>query len=522
MLRIALRVSVVSLLCLAVAGPAFSQAEKKLEREVSPQKREGKKKEAKQDQVKKKLEDQSSVTTGSVTIDGQEIPYTATAGTLVLKKENGDPLASVFYVAYTRNGVEDLTKRPITFTFNGGPGSSSVWLHLGALGPRLVRSDPEGNSLPPPFELVNNDYSILDLTDLVFIDPVTTGYSRAAAGVAPKRFHGIKEDIESVGEFIRLYATRNERWSSPKFLAGESYGTTRAAGLSGYLQTRRGMYLNGIVLISSILNFGTVSFDRGNDLPFVMYLPTYTATAWFHHKLPADLQRLPLGEVVGQARKFAGGDYTLALMQGDDMDEATTARIAEQLARFTGLSLDYVRRTHLRVSIQRFVKELLRDEGRTVGRYDSRFEGLDYDSAGEKADYDPSYSIIRGSFSTLFKNYVRSQLKFKSDLPYEILSGRVRPWSFAEYENEYVNVAETLRKAMTLNPDLRVMVANGYYDLATPFFATEYTFKHLGLHPSLRGHYALKYFEAGHMMYLKESEHRKLRADLVEFYRQAE
>jgi carboxypeptidase C (cathepsin A) len=473
----------------------------------------------KKDEEKGKLEEKKSVTKHSVTIDGQELSYTATAGTLVLTEEDGADRASVFYIAYTRDGVDDPTKRPITFTFNGGPGSSSVWLHMGAFGPRRVKMDPEGNSLPPPYELVNNEYSLLDLTDLVFIDPVSTGYSRAAKKADVKQFHGVKEDIESVGEFIRLYATRNERWGSPKFVAGESYGTTRAAGLSGYLQSRHGMYLNGIVLVSSILNFGTARFDRGNDLPFILFLPSYTATAWYHKKLPADLQSKPVSGAVEQAREFARTDYTVALMQGDKIDPSTRNRIADQLSRLTGLSRDYVERTNLRIHIHRFAKELLRTEGFTVGRFDSRLKGEDYDDAGERFDSDPSYAVIQGTYSTLFKDYVRRALKFESDLPYEILTGRVRPWNYGEYENQYVNVAETLREAITQNPSLKVVVANGYYDLATPFFATEYTMDHLGLAPAHRGNISLKYYDAGHMMYIREVDHRRLRADLAEFYR---
>ncbi len=466
----------------------------------------------------KKLKEKCSVTTGSVTIAGKTISYTATAGTILLKKEDGTPRASVFYVAYTKNDTSDLSHRPITFTFNGGPGSSSVWLHVGAFGPRRVLLESDGKPVPPPYRLVNNEYSILDLTDLVFIDPVTTGYSRAAKGTDPKQFHGVQEDIQSVGEFIRLYTTRNRRWASPKLLAGESYGTTRAAGLSGYLQKRYGMYLNGIILVSSVLNFQTLRFDKGNDLPCILYLPTYTAAAWYHKKLPADLQAKGLEDVVEQARRFASGEYTLALMRGDALGDGDAARIAKKLSRYTGLSEDYIRRSNLRVQISRFTKELLRGEGRTVGRYDSRILGTDYDSAGEHYDFDPSYANVQGAFSTTFNDYVRSTLKFKTDLPYEILTGRVRPWSYDDYTNRYVNVGETLRMAMTRNPNLKVIIANGYYDLATPFFATEYTISHLGLAPKLRPNVMLRYYEAGHMMYTHEADHRKLRSDLVSFF----
>src|SRR5436309_12005001 len=261
-------------------------------------------------------EEKVVLTKHSLKIDGKEIKYTATAGTILLKLEDGTPKASIFYVAYTKDDVADPSQRPITFSFNGGPGSSSVWLHLGLLGPRRVQMGDAGSLLPPPYKLVDNDVSLLDISDLVFIDPVSTGYSRAVPGEAPQQFHGITPDVESVADFIRLYATRNKRWSSPKFLAGESYGTTRAAGLSGYLQQRYGMYLNGIVLISAILNFETAEFDTGNDLPCILYLPTYTAIAWYHKKLPPDLQG-DLHKAIEESRKFAVGEYADALMTGD-------------------------------------------------------------------------------------------------------------------------------------------------------------------------------------------------------------
>src|SRR6266700_1437130 len=400
----------------------------------------------------KKPEEKVVQTKHTIKISGQEIKYTATAGTILLKLEDGTPKASVFYVAYTKDNVSDTSKRPVTFTFNGGPGAASIWLHLGALGPRRVEMGDAGSLLPPPYKLVDNEYSLLDLTDLVFIDPVSTGFSRAVPGEAPKQFHGIQEDIESVGDFIRLYATRSKRWTSPKFLAGESYGTTRAAGLSGYLQQRYGMYLNGIVLISAILNFETAEFDTGNDLPYILYLPTYTAIAWYHKKLPSDLQSGDVQKAVEESRKFAVGEYADALMAGDALPAARRAEIQQKLARLTGLSPDYIDRTNLRIEIQRFTKELLRSERRTVGRIDARFTGIDRDAAGEHPEFDPSIAAIIGPYSGMLNDYARNDLKFDSDLPYEVLTGRVRPWNYAPYENRYVNVAETLRKAMTQNP----------------------------------------------------------------------
>jgi carboxypeptidase C (cathepsin A) len=461
-------------------------------------------------------EEKSVPTKHTLKIGGQEIKYTATAGTILLKLEDGTPKASIFYVAYTKDDVGDPSQRPITFSFNGGPGSSSVWLHLGLLGPRRVQMGDAGSLLPPPYKLVDNDASLLDISDLVFIDPVSTGYSRAVPGEAPKQFHGIEEDVESVADFIRLYATRNKRWSSPKFLAGESYGTTRAAGLSGYLQQRYGMYLNGIILISSILNFETAEFDVGNDLPYILYLPTYTAIAWYHKKLPSDFQG-NLQEAVEESRKFAVGEYADALMTGDALPAARRAEIIQKLARLTGLSPAYIDRTNLRIEIIRFTKELLRSERRTIGRIDARFLGIDRDAAGEHPEFDPSIAAITGPYSGMLNDYVRNDLKFDSDLSYEILTGRVRPWNYAPYENRYVNVAETLRKAMTQNPFLHVLVAKGYYDLATPFFAADYTFDHLGLDPSLREHLSGAYYEAGHMMYVHTPSRVKLKADIAQF-----
>jgi carboxypeptidase C (cathepsin A) len=464
----------------------------------------------------------------SLMINGQEIRYTVTCGTIVLKEEaekkgekegesEGEkPRASIFFVAYTLDGVHDSHKRPITFSFNGGPGSSSVWLHLGLLGPRRVLLDNDGFAYPPPYKLVDNAYSLLDQTDLVFIDPVSTGYSRAVPGEKPKQFHGFKKDIESVGDFIRLYTTRYQRWTSPKFLIGESYGTTRAAGLSGYLQERHGMYLNGIMLVSSILNFQTAYFHSGNDLPYILFLPTYCATAWFHHRLSGE-QEKDLSSTLQEVESFALGDYSRALMQGDDLQEKERQVITRKLARYTGLSEEYIERTNLRIEISRFTKELLRHERRTVGRLDTRFKGIDRDSAGEAFEFDPSMNNISGPYTACLNDYIRSELKFESDLPYEILTERVHPWSYAEFENEYVNVAETLRKAMTTNPHLKVYVANGYYDLATPYLATRYTFKHLGLDKTLQGNLRMGYFEAGHMMYIHIPSLVKLKGELVEF-----
>ena len=454
----------------------------------------------------------------SVFIVGTEIRYTATAGTILLKKNDGEPKANFFFIAYTKDGGDDLTKRPVTFAFNGGPGSSSVWLHLGTLGPRRVHLKEDGTPYPPPYRLVDNEYSILDLTDLVFIDPISTGFSRAAEEESPKQFHGVQEDVESVGEFIRLYTTQFKRWSSPKFLAGESYGTTRAAGLAGHLHHRHGMYVNGVLLISSILDFQTIRFDRGNDMPYILFLPTYTASAWHHKKLPADLQARELTSVLDEVREFALGEYAAAMIRGDLLSESDKKTLAAKVARYTGLSVDYVERCNLRIQISRFCKELLRDEGRTLGRYDSRYTGIDRDTAGATPEYDPSYSAVQGLFTGTLNHYIRTELEYESDLVYEILTGQVHPWNYGAFQNRYVNVADTLREAMTQNPYLQVFVANGVYDLATPFLATEYTFNHLDLDASLRAHITMDEYAAGHMMYLHHPSLQKLKKDMAIFF----
>ncbi|MFM8322145.1 MAG: S10 family peptidase [Chloroflexota bacterium] len=477
--------------------------------------------------------DELVVTQHTALIDGQEIAYTVTCGTLVLKEETegkgekegqaegAKPKATVFFTAYTRDGVDDLSHRPLTFSFNGGPGSSSVWLHLGTLGPRRVVMGDAGALLPPPWQLENNPFSILDLTDLVFIDPVSTGYSRAVTGEKAREFHGFKKDIESVGDFIRLYTTRTQRWGSPKFLIGESYGTTRASGLAGYLQERHGLFLNGLMLISAVLNFGTLEFDANNDLPYILFLPTYTATAWYHRRLPPELQQLPLRQVLDQVEAFVYNEYLVSMMKGAALGAEARAALARRLAHFTGLSEDFLQRADLRIKDMRFFKELLRAEHRTVGRLDSRFTGFDRDAAGETFEHDPSMSAIMGPYTAAFYQYVRGSLKFETDLPYEVLNPKVWPWNYSEHENKYVDVGETLRQAIMQNPFLKVFVANGYYDLATPYFATEYTFNRLGLDPQVRPNISMAYYEAGHMMYVHQPSLEKLKADLGEFIRRS-
>ena len=472
-------------------------------------------KDAKEKDKSKEPEEKQVETKHTVTIDGQEIPYKAVAGTILLRDEDDKPTASIFYIAYTRDDVKDLDSRPITFSFNGGPGSSSVWLHLGMLGPRRVKLAEDGGALPPPYRLVNNEYSLLDQSDLVFIDPVSTGFSRAIPPKDAKKFHGLHEDAASVADFIRIYVTRNLRWGSPKFIIGESYGTTRAAALSGELSDRLHMNVNGIMLVSTVLNFQTLDFNAGNDLPYVLYLPSYTTAAWFHKKLPADLQSQSLEAVFNQAERFAKGDYSAALFSGSALNPDQRRQVVEQYARLTGLSTNYVDRANLRVPLGRFASELLANERRVIGRYDSRYVGYVRDRLANRMEQDPSYEAVAGAFAATFNEYIRKDLNYKTDVSYEILTS-VFPWNW-DQSNGYVDVAETLANALTHNPFLQVHVSSGYYDLATPLFATQYTFDHLNLDPALLSNLHLDIYTSGHMIYLNLPDLKKSKADLTRF-----
>ena len=477
--------------------------------------------EAKKEEEKKPPimpEEKSSVTKHSITIDGQKIDYTATAANYLMKDEDGTPKASIFYVAYTRDGVKDPADRPITFSFNGGPGAAAVWVQFGAFGPKIVERNDEGMGYPPPGKLIDNEFSILDVTDLVFIDPISTGYSRTVPGVDAKNYHGIRPDIESVGEFIRLWITRNERWASPKFLAGESYGTTRSAGLAEFLQSRYGMDLNGIVLVSSVLNWQAILFGPGNDMTHMLYLPSYAAAAWYHKKLPPELSG-DLEKTLREVEDFAMHDYAQALLEGDALPAARRQAIAEKVARYTGLSVDYVLRTNLRVGIERFCKELLRSEGKTVGRLDSRFTGSDLDAVGEFPEYDPADVAVDAPYVAMLNDYLRRELGYEDDHIYD-RQAEVFPWSTEGYQFRYPYLGEALREAMVKNPDLKVLVASGHYDLATPYFDAVYTARHLGLPEALRGNMKLTTYDAGHMMYIRRADHQKLKKEIAELIRE--
>jgi carboxypeptidase C (cathepsin A) len=446
----------------------------------------------------------------SITVDGTELAYTVTAGRVVLRAEGhtddkfhgAAAKAEVFIVAYTLDRPQDAdpASRPVTFAFNGGPGSSSIWLHLGLLGPRRVLMGDAGDLLPPPYGLADNPQTLLRHSDLVFIDPVSTGFSRAVKGEKSKEFHGFGGDVESVGEVIRLWTTRNGRWMSPKYLCGESYGTTRAAALARHLQERCGMYLNGLMLISTFLNGGSTEFTPGNDDPYICYLPTYAAIANYHGK-HGDR---PLGDVVAEAREYASGDYPRVLALGSRLTTQERAAAVARVASLTGLSPEYVDEVDLRPEHVRFLTELLRDQRRTVGRIDGRFTGWDSDYGREQWTTDPSIDAIIGPYAAALNHYVRAELGYASDLPYEVHTDQVHPWSLKEFEAKHLYVLDKLAEAMRVNPHMRIHVACGYFDAATPFFSAENDFAHLAIPAELAANIDFAYYEAGHMMYMHE------------------
>src|SRR5271155_2323567 len=462
----------------------------------------------------------------TIKINGQSIAYKATASTTLLKDEKGEPTALIYSTAYTRSDTKDFTQRPIAFIYNGGPGSASIWLHMGAFGPRRVVNADHSFTPPAPYKLEDNANSLLDKADLVFIDPVGTGFSHAVGKAQNKDFWGIDEDVKSLAQFITTYVNRNNRWNSPKFLIGESYGTFRSAALGDYLQTHDKMYINGIVLISSVLDLRTLGFITGDDSSYIFFLPSYAASAWYYKALkdrPDDLNAF-----LAEARKYAATDYAAALMKGSKLSDDEKSAVAKKLEHFTGLSEDYLIKANLRVTLFQFNAELQRSRGLTIGRYDSRFSGPTFDLLTENAETDPSYSAVAGAFMAGFSSYIREDLKYNPERNYEALgSDASRNWNWKRaggppsFFPSAPNVEGDLVDALIDNPHMQVQVETGYFDMATPFFATEYTMDHLGLPEKLRGQIHIEYYTAGHMMYLHADDLAKLGKNVGSFIESA-
>ena len=449
----------------------------------------------------------------SVTIDGKKVPYKVTTGKLQLKADDGKVRASIFHVSYARTDTKDASTRPVMFAFNGGPGSSAVWLHIGVLGPKTVKLPGDGTTAPlPPARVADNPLSILDVCDLVFVDPVSTGYSRAEKDVKPGEFHGLDEDIESLGDFIRRWVSEHDRWSSPKYILGESYGGIRVAGLSNHLQSRYGMSLNGVILLSSLLDFSTLQTSQGNDLAYQVYLPSMTGVARFHQKIQGDRDAL-----VKESTDFAFGEYAAALLKGNELDQASRVALAGKLAKLTGIDAATWLARDLRLDPAVFRAELLRDKGKVLGRFDGRVAWDASDKAAESPEYDPSYSLAYGAFATAMLDYLGRELGYKEDQPYEILTGKVQPWHW-NTSNEVVNLSGRLATAMRDNPHLRVLVMGGRTDLATPPEGVAYSVRHmLNLPESVRNNISAAFFDGGHMFYLNPPDLVKCRADIVSF-----
>ena len=449
----------------------------------------------------------------TITIGGKELKYTATVAQMPLKNASGDTEAHIFYMAYTLDGA-DHAKRPLTFAFNGGPGSASLWVHMGAMGPKRTKLNDDGTMPAPPFKLVDNDQTWLQFTDLVFIDPVGTGFSRAKSTDVARRMNGVQGDLQSVTEFIRMYLTRNDRFLSPLFIAGESYGTFRAAGLAGTL-LNSGFAVNGIVLISTILDYGVVRTNERNPIANALLLPTFTADAWYHKKLDADLQK-DLQSALRESEKWAMGGYIEALNKGDALSKEERDAAIKTTARLTGLSPKYVDESNLRIDVGHFTRELLRDERLTIGRYDGRITGPSPMDAGEVAENDPSEAAVKAPFTSAFLHYVHSDLKYQTDETYYALGGGIMPWDFGR-PNSYAETTSLLQSAFTQNSHLKVLVCASYFDLATPFFSAQYTLNHMGIHPDRQKDIKWAYYESGHMMYIEKNSRAKLHDDVKEF-----
>lgn len=464
------------------------------------------------------------ITKHSIKLDNKIINYTAVAGTLILKNEKDEPVASFGYTAYTKDVEPDMSKRPITFSFNGGPGSSSMWLHLGVMGPRrVVVNDPLPNG-PAPYKLEDNIYSILDISDIIMMDPIGTGLSRAIGKSKNSDFWGVDQDIKSVSQFIRNYIHENERWNSPKYLLGESYGTFRSAGAADYLQENYGISVNGIILVSNVLDIRTLSFNPGDDLSYVLNFPTYAVTSWYHNRLPKKEENLE--SFLKEVRQFTFLDYAAALFKGDQLNEEERNKILEKLTAFTGLDKNYWDKSNLRVNQPQFAQELLRSSGLAVGRLDSRYKGIVNNRLAEYAFNDPQSSDISPAFISAFMAYYTTELKVDKNKNYNISAYNLTDfkWNWDHKRSNGIfgdasspTTVPDLLNALTNNPKMKVLVLNGIYDMATPFAATEYTFDHLGIDKKLKGNITMKYYEAGHMMYINNESAFKFKKDVSDF-----
>ena len=458
-----------------------------------------------------------STTQHTITVDGKPVAYTARAGTMVLRDSTGKPAATVFYISYTKDGVEPAM-RPVTFFFNGGPGSASIWLDEGIMSPKHPEMGPAGSEPAPPYDLVDNPNTPLDVTDLVQVDAMMTGYSRPAEGVKASEFTGAVNDVQMFGEFIRDYLDKYDRWASPKYLFGESYGTFRSAGLASELQEREGIELNGIMLLGTVLDFQYISQSPSNDIAYATFLPTYTATAWYHKKLPSNLQSQTLEQVVAESRSYAFGDYLTALAKGNMLSDAERQAVAQKLSQLTGISEQYLLNTNLRLDAGSFRTELLRDQRLMLGRYDTRLTGINGNAANQRQDYDPSDAAPSGAFMAAFMRYLHDDLKYSSNLQY-YMGGHTGRWDYTSlnFARGYPSETESLRLAMAKDPYLHVMVGAGYYDTATPFANAEYTFTHLGFDQTYKDRVQFKYYESGHMAYLNQASAKQLKADIASF-----
>ncbi len=439
----------------------------------------------------------------TATIGGKRIDYDATVGNIILRNKDDEPIGELIYTAYTMSNVSDASHRPLMFAYNGGPGSASLWVHMGLLGPRRVDTPDGEHAAPPPYKLVDNPYSMLDKADLVFIDPIGTGFSKPVGKGKGSDFWGVDQDASSLAQFISRYLSEAGRWNSPRYLMGESYGTTRSAVLSATLQGRYSIDLNGVILLSSVLDFQTITFDAGNDMPFIMYLPSYAAVAWYHKALPN--RAATLRPFLTEVEQFATHDYATALLAGGKLPTAERSRILDRLQVYTGLSRDYLDKADLRVTASQFEKELLREHGEVVGRLDARFLGETGSLLAENAPYDPQSSAISSPYVSLFNQYMHEELNFGRDRLYAV-SGGTGGWDWNHGGGGgwpgHTNVATDLAQVLSQNPKMQVMLNSGLYDLATPYFAAEWTMDHLGVPAAVRKQITEAEYESGHMTYV--------------------